>query len=246
MVKGLIRLSVVFVIVFGFMVFSPFGVQHVHALGIGGYFTFGSGKVEFKEDWSNSDEFFEQRNKGDATYFGGGFVLDTAVAKDKVFNYRLQLGYERGKFEFDSVRDEDLDIDISDDVEDFEFDVNQYIFDNTFGFGIVRTEFFRLWLGPQIRLGVMEGDGSGSLISTGEKYDYEFFGGILGIAPVIGGNFNLRNNLTLGVDLGYRYSLIVGNLDKEGGGISDSDTWYGNEHNFFINFVIMYRFNDNF
>jgi hypothetical protein len=244
MIKGLMRLSVISVIVTGIAVFSPVGVQCVQALGIGGYFTYGSGKVEFKEDWSNSDEYFEQRSKGDATYVGGGFILDTAVAKDKVFNYRLQLGFERGKFEFDSVRDEDLDIDISDNVENFELDVNQYILDNTFGFGIVRTEFFRLWLGPQIRLGFMDGDGSGTY--TGEKYKYDIYGGILGIAPVIGGNFNLRNNLTFGVDLGYRYSIIVGNLDKKGGGISESGNWYGNEHNIFINFVIMYRFNDNF
>ena len=246
MIKGLMRLSVVCVIIIGMVVFYLFGVQSAHALGIGGYFTYGTGDVEFTEEWSNSDPFFELKSKGDNTHFGGGFVLDTAVAKDKVFNYRLQLGYERAKFKFDSIENKDLDIDISDNIDDFELDINQYIIDNTFGFGIVRTEFFRLWIGPQIRLGFLSGDGSNFQISTGERFEYDLFGGILGIAPVIGGNFNLRSNLTLGLDLGYRYSLILGNLDKKGGGISDSDNWYGNTQNFFINFVIMYRFNDNF
>ena len=76
--------------------------------------------------------------------------------------------------------------------------------------------------------------------------DLDFMGFILGAAPVLGGNFNLRNNLTLGLDLGYRFNVIGGDLTKKGAGFSEKEHWYGNEHNFFINFVIMYRFNDNF
>ena len=64
---------------------------------------------------------------------GFEFVLDTAVARNTVFNYRLNLGYE--KFE---SKDADLDME-------------SIIVDNTFGFAAFRNKVVRLWLGPQVR-----------------------------------------------------------------------------------------------
>lgn len=92
------------------------------ALGVGPYVFGGAGQV--KDDYAS------------ANYnFGGiGLALDTAVAEDTLFNYRLQLGYARVSFEHGDT------------------DGNRFEMRHIFGFGVLRTKEVRLWLGPQIGL----------------------------------------------------------------------------------------------
>ena len=81
-------------------------------------------------------------------------MFDTAVAQDKFFNYQLNLGYDEFTNKLPgSSRDLKL---------------GGLMISNSFGFGIVRTDGFRLWMGPEIRLAWPRGSQSGT--------DYEFFG----------------------------------------------------------------------
>lgn len=243
MLKRLFRVTFICLIVAGVIFSSPFGINCAHASGIGFYLSRGIGNTDFNEEYDD-DWWYDLESSGDAKFFGCGFILDTAVAKDKVFNYRLQIGYEDVEYDLDSVYNEDLNINISASVSNFELNIDRLVLDNTFGFGIVRIPNFRLWVGPQLRIGYMSGDGTYDIHGT--KRNLDFDGLVLGIAPVIGANFNFINNLTIGVDLGYRYNFFVGSLDKTGSGYFDSGNFYGNDDTFFINFAFIYRFDDNF
>ncbi|MDL1968971.1 MAG: hypothetical protein LWW97_10630 [Deltaproteobacteria bacterium] len=248
MLKRLFRVTFICLIGAGVIFSSPFGINCTHAAGIGFYLShgIGDGAADFNEDYDSDDWWNDLESSGDAKFSGYGFIFDTAVAKDEVFNYRLQIGYEDAEYDIDSVYDGDLHIDISDFVGNFKLDIDRFVIDNTFGFGIVRKENFRIWIGPQLRIGYMSGDGTMTLID-GTKLNLDFDDGlVLGLAPVIGVNFNFINNLTIGVDLGYRFNFFVGSVDKTYYRLFDSGYFYGNDDTFFINFAFIYRFDDNF
>ena len=245
MLKRLFRVTFICLIGVGVIFSTPFGINCAQATSIGVYLSRGIGDTDFNESYDDDDLWYDLESSGDAKFFGFGFILDTAVAKDKVFNYRLQIGYENAEYDIDSVYNEDLNINISANVSNFELDIDRFVIDNTFGFGIVRIPNFRLWIGPQLRIGYMSGDGTLTFIH-GTKRNLDFDGLVLGIAPVIGANFNFINNLTIGVDLGYRFNFFAGSLDKTSSSSFDSGNFYGNDDTFFINFAFIYRFNDNF
>ena len=98
----------------------------------------GSGDVEI--DWDNSGN----QPPFDNDFSGGhfGFILDTNLARDSVFNYRLNVGLGA--------------LDAEDDF-GTALELGGVTVDNTFGFGVVRSKSFRLWIGPQIRIGVYTG-----------------------------------------------------------------------------------------
>ncbi len=66
---------------------------------------------------------------------GGGFALDTNLAADRLFNYRL-----------------DLSVHYTDDEKRTCFRMNSVHY---FGFGVVRNKVVRFWLGPQLTIGGM-------------------------------------------------------------------------------------------
>jgi hypothetical protein len=98
------------------------------AFGMGAYFEYGRGMVEqqFGVDF-------------DQNLYGGGFALDTAVARDRLFNYRLNFGYQRTSREST--------------VGPFpNANLNGFEFNQMFGIGALRSRNVRLWFGPSLRL----------------------------------------------------------------------------------------------
>ena len=71
-----------------------------------------------------------------------GFVLDTNVARDRIFNYRLVGGFEYAATDWTGAEG---------------FNLYGGSITNTFGFGIWRGPRFRLYLGPDIRLAATTG-----------------------------------------------------------------------------------------
>ena len=148
---------------------------------------------------------------------GAGFVFDTAVAQDKFFNYQLNLGYD--EFTNKTARSAS------------DLKLGGLMISNAFGFGIVRTGSFRLWMGPEIRLAWPRGSMSG--------FDYDFFGG--GVGPVLGMNFNLPGTVSFVVKAGYQFMHYDGK--------ADSSTVYGSykydneirERLLYVNIGILFR-----
>ncbi len=133
-----------------------------------------------------------------------GFVLDTAVAKDKVFNYRLQIGHVEASYD------------------GLEFSGETVI--NTFGFGIVRTQAMRLWLGPQIGMRDLKSK-VGSIHNGGIEY-----------GAVIGMNFHVSPSVSLTAEAGRRFSVAT--VDN---GFNSADI---KEQRNFINLGVVYHFED--
>ena len=94
-----------------------------YAVGLG--FSFGAG----------SEEWEQQRvNIGDRDVRNVGFVVDTAVARDKIFNYR-----------FSFLKEENNAADSG------KLDMEGYAMVHDFGFAVLQTKNIRLWLGPQLK-----------------------------------------------------------------------------------------------
>jgi len=166
------------------------------AVGLGVYLTGQGGSYSCSPSDSTYDSFDLSTSE-----FGIGFVLDTTVAKDKIFNYRLNI--------------ELTNISATPEDGDSFSGVGFNIF-NTFGFGVVRKEKVRLWIGPQIGFGYFYADTTSTYYSS--YYGYESYttsvdGVRLSIGPMVGLNINLGPVVSLCFDTGFRVSSIFGGVD---------------------------------
>ncbi|MBN1534551.1 MAG: hypothetical protein JXA20_17895 [Spirochaetes bacterium] len=164
-----------------------------HALGMGAYFTGAIGGGTWLSPRG------EELSTTGYSQLGGGLVLDTCVARDNVFNYRLSVGYDRYSTEHM------IPMETSGTVS---MDADRVSMYNNFGFGIVRSESMRFWLGPQLGIFYSSGSGSGTtyryMMKT-HNLDYEMYGASLGLA--LGLNFNFGELLTLYLEGGARYTF---------------------------------------
>jgi len=200
-----------------------FSRAYSYATGIGVFGSFGYGETEAELEGSNTfGENFIKNYDLDNTRYIFGFVMDTAVAENTLFNYRLQLGYGRGTIDFNYRRE---------DTDTHSVTRNQYSYSiwdislvHSFGFGIVRTQYVRLWLGPQIGLNYSD-DLNGS--------QYGEFGIKFGL--VAGINVNIGNFISLFVDGGIRYQISFA-----------KEPWFHNGYEGFVDTGIMFRIGDRY
>jgi len=208
----LVQILVVLLVI-GFMGSESMGI------GLGGYFETGSGSGNWTRENENGVETeFETDDNGS----GFGFVLDTAVAKNRVFNYRLELGYERKNYEDEAGAILEMD---------------NFVVVNDFGFGVVRTPKLRFWLGPELKIA----SGSGNVdTDEDEVVDYDLVN--VGIGPVVGLNFHIGKLVTLGFKSGLLFESFIGQAKHE---ITREEIDYtGDDTYFYINFALIFRIND--
>lgn len=185
------------------------------AIGKGFYVQLGSGSADWTTE--NDDSGIEFPSSSDTGHLGVGFVLDTATAVDKLFNYRFQVGYERYTDERNNSSQK--------------YDFDSLVVDQDFGFGVVRSDSLRFWLGPELRLSL-----SGY---SDDDYDHVLFG--IGLGPALGLNFHTGSNVSLGIKGGY---MIM----SYGGGAAASDsnnqsdlTYTVDEDFLFFNFAVLWH-----
>lgn len=208
----LVHLLVVF-LVFGFMASPTMGI------GLGGYFSTGSGSGDWTAQYENGVENdFETDDDGS----GFGFVLDTAVAKNRVFNYRLGLGFEQKNYE---------------DEAGATLEIDNFVIENDFGFGIVRTPKIRLWIGPELKIAA----GSGHVdTDVNEEVDYDVVS--VGVGPVLGLNVHVGKVVSIGFKTGLLFESIYGHAQAENS--ADDVDYTGDDTYFYLNFAIIFRIND--
>ena len=183
------------------------------AIGKGFYFHLGGGSA----DWTADFDYTPTRDyDSDTSHFGVGFVLDTATDGDRLFNYRFQVGYENFKSDSSSRL--------------ANWDMGSLVFDQDFGFGIVRNNKLRFWLGPELRIS-LSGDSK-------DNYDMALFG--VGLGPAVGINFHTGENVSLGLKGGFMF------MSYSGGGndtsVFDNNIDYSVDENFlFFNFAVLFR-----
>jgi hypothetical protein len=173
-----------------------------HALSLGGYFEAGGGtaKVEHPNSRADVDD-----SQVDAGAIGGGFSLDTAVRGPSIFNYRLHLGFGGQGYYDDSDR---------------YVAVGGIVLDNIFGFALVRTDRFRLWIGPTLRLGYYSGH-----LYNEDYYDYgghhhddevgDYHAYAVGGGLALGANFAVGRSFNICPTIGYRYTKHYGSWNTD-------------------------------
>ena len=163
----------------------------LNAVGIGVYIP-----LSFAEESSVNytstyyDKGYSQnRNYKPSTGFG--LVFDTNIQKNRLFNYRL--GVEALHRTVNDINNTQCTNNCNESTR-----VNIV---NTFGFGIVRNEKIRVWVGPRINVAFHIGSGRNEYY----RHELEF-----GVSPAMGANIDLGKAVSLSFDLDYRMAVITG------------------------------------
>lgn len=191
--------------------------SNAYAFGLGVYGSTGSGSAEWDKEYWDGSSFTYDKDSEHSTF---GFVMDTAVAKNTLFNYRLSVGSAK-------VEHEPGDCCAT-------YELKGIVFENDFGFGIIRKEKFRLWVGPELRIGFYEGEIKNSPV------DIDLVE--VGLGPVIGANFHLGPVVTLSLKAGHLATEAFG---EQSGGLADADLDVSGSHSF-VNFALIFRLDDNY
>jgi len=177
------------------------GAREVSALSVGIYGQYKTAAAEIHSHYMDPDPMllgWEEDADAERSFFGFGLLLDTAVAKDTLFNYRLQLGIASGSISIDGAKY----------IKSiFMTDYHMY---HSFGFGIVRTDGLRLWIGPQLGLGQARGSYSYAG-KSGMKYIETF----ASIGAVLGLNAHVSERVSLGFTGGARNNFTEVNYSTD-------------------------------
>lgn len=172
----------------------------------------------------------------DQSQWSLGALLDTNVAKDSLFGYRLEIGYERATKQANGAVYQTLfntgnlafSANTIPDVIGNGFEIN-----NIFAFGVLRRERFKLWLGPNLRLGFQAYQYP--LLGTG----YEFSAGA-GVRA--GVNYHVSDRVSLSLTAGYTYVGRVGAVPFGNASGRFDDSGYTQGGNMFgINLAVILR-----
>jgi hypothetical protein len=126
------KINVLIMVTFLFICSAPDAL----ATGFGFYGTLGKGTLKFDDGWWASDANGNSRE--DTVLIGTGMVLDTSVAQNQVFNYRLNVGYEKLKIDLDQTSESDR--------------LESVVIDQDFGFAVYKSDATRIWFGPEQRI----------------------------------------------------------------------------------------------
>lgn len=149
------------------------------ALGLGFNLTGGGGSTEWEVE-QDFPPYSKWEEDVDLTRGGIGLILDTTVAKNKLFNYRLNIGYEAVEYDIDGGGI---------------FETEGWFMAHDFGFGIIRKKNLRLWVGPELRFSFVEGEQE-----TNSNNELHML--TVGIGPVVGLNLNFGKLVSLALKVG--------------------------------------------
>lgn len=205
------------------LLMASMGINKVEAIGLGFYGTTGSGSGSY-----SLDEVGGTTDEGDVDIkqMGYGFVLDTAVAKNQVYNYRLNFGIEEVDSDYKPESTSQV----------YPWELDRYVLTQDFGFAFFKREFVRLWVGPELKLSYATGQEAAD--PTVEAW---LFG--VGVGPVLGANFNFGPVFTLGLKGGYLFEGYAGQLSEPG--VEDQTLTMSNG-NAFLNIAAIFRIKDSY
>jgi hypothetical protein len=155
-----------------------------------------------------------------------GFTLDTAVARDRLFNYRLNLNYVRAWIDPDGVPGLSPNAETTSDGVDVE---------NFFGFGVVRRPGLRWWVGPSVRISLARA------ISVDAAAAQYFQSPLLnvGAGVVTGVNVHRGRHMSAGLTLGYDINATLFEYDAP-----IEIQYRGAIHRVTLGVTVLYRFGD--
>ena len=191
-----------------FLICSSLISINCHATGLG--FSLG----DASEDWDDVSTV-ESRNLSSF-----GFVVDTTVAGDQIFNYRFSLLKEENNSDGNGIN------------------MDGITFLHNFGFGVLRNKHVRLWLGPELRTAFYE---DLSIVRNGSRVQVpgDVWGYGIGIA--MGANFHLPEVASIGISASYYvFNDYTGDYDSTS---TDLDI---DSSGLYLNLTVLFRVNDEF
>jgi hypothetical protein len=192
---------------------SAVPTKQAQATGYGVYFDYAFGPIDPDIDWVLPTQY-------DTGRISAGFTLDTAVARNKLFNYRMNLGYEH----------------VNEKYQDVTFSrFNGGSFENIFGFGVYRSKLMRVWLGPSLRIsaGVLDERSVGGSV-PGSIVNLTAGGGL-----AVGVNLHTGNVGSASLTIGYQYAY-QGRF-ASGGGVVIPSYLQGRDQRVNFNFAYFFR-----
>lgn len=161
------------------------------AFGIGGYFSGGGGE----RYWNKNITDYRNREKN--YKIGGGLIIDSNMARQESFNYRLNAGYYK-------MNGDPRDLGL----------INTY---HSFGYGLVKQEYVRLWFGPQIGIGYGYADYQNvTFIGLFARETIKYRGLNASLGLVLGLNINIGKYFSITLDGGGRYNALAGSTELSG------------------------------
>jgi hypothetical protein len=202
--------------IFAAFIFCPMAAW---AAGFGFYGSLGGGNA----DWSPDNDAVFKKSTG---HIGAGLVMDTVPARDGLFNYQLNIGYDQFRNNNRNAWGNAA--------------FNSFVISNNFGFGTMIDSTTRLWFGPELRIAWAKG--------SPDHYDYKvrLFG--IGIGPVLGVNFNYDESHTFALKAGFQYINYGGVGDGRYSHATNAATPYSTSYNydvtermFYVTLELMFR-----
>jgi len=178
-------------------------------------------EYEGQRSWKN------KKFDTDVLNYGVGFILDTAPASKRLFNYRLKVGYSRLKHDFSIYESGRNYGNYNTYSYEGTYAYNGIAVDNIFGFAVIRKPGFRWWIGPAVNCGYYIGDSVGTVTQGVRSYnnqgsitrsDFKDSGDLFtfGIGGITGMNFKITNtDIIVSPSIGLRY--VYHFLEAEGG-----------------------------
>jgi hypothetical protein len=189
------------IIIYATFIIMCLSSNGLYALGVGGYAAGNGGisSLRMGEAKSNVQYGLE-----------AGFILDTAVGLNQLFNYRLGVGYENTMKSGNAFFDR--------------FSIHRVAVSNTFGYAFVRSKYLRVWMGPQIELACQFNKSNNMtrdifplpfppsntmpLLISKKSTDFAIFS--LGFGAVLGININTNSPFSISFEIGINACLGIG------------------------------------
>jgi len=163
----------------------------------------------FSVDWSSND-------------LRVGFTLDTAVARDRLFNYRLNLNYQRSWITVSAL------------PQTFNYDGGEM--ENIFGFGVVRRPDLRWWVGPGLRFS--GGSDPITIITPTQFSSFSASQIEAGVGIVTGVNLHRGDRISAGLTAGYYINWALFQIND---GAADEPQYTGPMHRVSVGLTLLYR-----
>ncbi|OHD63352.1 MAG: hypothetical protein A2176_00140 [Spirochaetes bacterium RBG_13_51_14] len=209
-----------------------------YAIGIGPYFTGDVSTYSFTIKEKPVYEYYQSSytkiNSIQNLYYGLGigFIIDTNVAQDKLFNFRVKFGFSN-KLEKEEAKNRPFNV---------RYGLNHYYLKNIFGLSFFRNQYVRLWCGPQLSVTYQYIKHS---LNPDKRYidylDYEIYRRFniwfLSIGAVAGINIHFKRYITVCFDIGFSGGYGIPDLSKN---------YYATEIETFVTFSVLYRINDDY
>ncbi len=176
-------------------------------------YEFGDATYTYDYDWDD-DYDYDYDDTWDDSFESSSwrlsFVIDSNISKYNLINYRARVGYGQLDRTYDST--------------DWDQTYNVISTEHSIGFGIVRKDNLRMWIGPSFELDFMFYEDEHDYDTYSIEEDSFLFG--FGFGPTFGVNIVPTQRFALAMEVGVKVGFQFGYIDYY---YEDHDGYYDDD-----------------